>query len=123
MPVAKAAALKAIVLDDSSAEAHTSLAIVKMTYDWDFPGAERELKRATSLNPNHATAHHIYSILLGVLGRPEESLAEIRKAVQVDPLSMPVRNMLAARLQLTSDVTKHCKRTVRPWNSIPTRHI
>ena len=89
MPVAKAAALKAIASDDSSAEAHTSLAIVKMTYDWDFPEAEREFKRATSLNPNYATAHHMYSILLGILGRPEESLAEIRKAVEVDPLSMP----------------------------------
>ena len=98
MPMAKAAALKALALDDISAEAHTSLGIVKLSYDWDFPGAEQEFKRATHLNPNYATAHHIYSILLGVLGRPEESIAEIRKAVEVDPLSMPVRNMLAARL-------------------------
>jgi len=98
MPMAKAAALKALALDDISAEAHTSLGIVKLSYDWDFPGAEQEFKRATHLNPNYATAHHIYSILLGVLGRPEESIAEIHKAVEVDPLSMPVRNMLAARL-------------------------
>jgi TolB-like protein/DNA-binding winged helix-turn-helix (wHTH) protein/Tfp pilus assembly protein PilF len=98
MPLARAAALKAIQLDDSSAEGHTSLALVKMTFDWDFPGAEQEFKRATALNPNYATAHNGYSILLGLLGRPDASIAEIRKAVEVDPLSIPVRNMLAARL-------------------------
>jgi TolB-like protein len=98
MPLAKAAALKAVELDDNSAEAHASLGTVKMSYDWDFPGAERELKRAVTLNPNYSNGHHAYSVLLSVLGRPEESIAEIRKAAEVDPLSIPVRNMLAARL-------------------------
>jgi TolB-like protein/Tfp pilus assembly protein PilF len=98
MPLAEAAALKAVELDDNSAEAHASLGTVKMSYDWDFPGAERELKRAVTLNPNYSNGHHAYSVLLSVLGRPEESIAEIRKAAEVDPLSIPVRNMLAARL-------------------------
>jgi TolB-like protein/DNA-binding winged helix-turn-helix (wHTH) protein len=98
MPLAKAAALKALELDENLAEAHTSLGVVKFSYDWDFPGAEQELKRATALNPNYSNAHHAYSVLLGVLGRPDESIAEIRKAVEVDPLSVPVRNMLASRL-------------------------
>jgi tetratricopeptide (TPR) repeat protein len=98
MPKAKAAAQKAIELDEASAEGHTSLALVKMSFEWDFAGAEQEFKRATALNPNYATAHHGYSILLGLLGRTEESVAEIRKAVEVDPLSVPVRNMLAAKL-------------------------
>jgi len=98
MPLAKGSAQKAITLDDSSAEGHTSLGLVKMSFDWDFPGAEHEFQRATTLNSNYATAHHAYSILLGLLGRQEESLAEIRKAVEVDPLSVPVRNMLAAKL-------------------------
>jgi len=98
MPLAKASAQKAITLDGSSAEGHTSLGLVKMSFDWDFPGAEQEFRRATALNPNYATAHHVYSILLGLLGRQEESLAEIRKAVEVDPLSVPVRNMLATKL-------------------------
>jgi tetratricopeptide (TPR) repeat protein len=98
MPRAKAAAQKAIELDDASAEAHTSLGLVKMSFDWDFAGAEREFKRATELNPNYATAHHGYSILLGLLGRKEESVAEIRKAAEVDPISVPVRNMLALKL-------------------------
>jgi TolB-like protein/DNA-binding winged helix-turn-helix (wHTH) protein/Tfp pilus assembly protein PilF len=98
MPLAKAAALKALELDGNLAEAHASLGVVKFSYDWDFPGAEQELKRATALNPNYSNAHHAYSVLLGVLGRPDESIAEIRKAVEVDPLSIPVRNMLASRL-------------------------
>ena len=98
LPLSRAAALKAVELDDNSAEAHASLGTVKMTYDWDFPGAEQELKRAVTLNPNYSYGHHIYSILLGVLGRPDESIAEIRKAAEVDPLSVPVRNMLASRL-------------------------
>jgi serine/threonine protein kinase/Tfp pilus assembly protein PilF len=99
LPLAKAAALKAIQLDDNSAEGHTSLAIVKGMYDWDFPGAVDELKRAIALNPNYATAHHFYSVLLGALGRNDEAIAEMRKAVEVDPLSIPVRNMLANKLE------------------------
>ena len=99
MPLAKAAALKAIQLDDNSAEGHTSLGIVKAMYDWDFPGAEQELKRAIALNPNYATTHHIYSVLLGALGHNDDAIAEMRKAVEVDPLSIPVRNMLADKLE------------------------
>jgi tetratricopeptide (TPR) repeat protein len=98
MPLARAAALKALELDPNLGEGHTSLGIVKLTYEWDFPGAEDEFKHAIARNPNYATAHHFYSILLGVLNRPDESIAEIRKAAEVDPLSVPVRNMLAERL-------------------------
>jgi tetratricopeptide (TPR) repeat protein len=90
--------LKSVQLDDNSAEGHASLGVVKLSYDWDFSGAEQELKRATSLNPNYSNGHHAYSVLLGAMGRPEESIAEIRKAAEVDPLSIPVRNMLAMRL-------------------------
>jgi serine/threonine protein kinase/tetratricopeptide (TPR) repeat protein len=98
MPLAKAAAQKALELDPNLAEGHTSLGVIKLAYEWDFLGAEEEFKRAIALNPNYATTHHFYSILLGVLHRPEESIAEIRKAAEVDPLSVPVRNMLAMRL-------------------------
>jgi serine/threonine protein kinase/tetratricopeptide (TPR) repeat protein len=98
MPLSRAAALKAIELDDSAGEGHASLGVVKFSYDWDFAGAEQELKRAVRLSPNFSNAHQTYAVLLGVLQRPDESLAEIRKAVEVDPLSMPVRNMFASRL-------------------------
>jgi eukaryotic-like serine/threonine-protein kinase len=99
IPIAKAAALKAIQLDDNSAEGHTSLGFIKAMYDWDFPGAEQELKRAIALNPNYATAHHVYAVVLGALGRNDDAIAEMRKAVEVDPLSVPVRNMLADKLE------------------------
>jgi serine/threonine protein kinase/tetratricopeptide (TPR) repeat protein len=99
IPLAKAAGLKAIQLDDNSAEGHTSLGFVKAMGEWDFPGAEQELKRAIALNPNYATAHHVYAVLLGALGRNDDAIAEMRKAVEVDPLSVPVRNMLADKLE------------------------
>jgi serine/threonine protein kinase len=99
MPLAKAAAMKALELDPNLAEGHASLGIVKMTYEWDFSDSETEMKRAIALNPNYATAYHFYSILLGILNRPDESIAAIRKAVEVDPLSVPVRNMLVDRLR------------------------
>jgi tetratricopeptide (TPR) repeat protein len=64
MPRAKAAALKALQLNDSLAEAHTSLAFVMMHYEWDWPGSEKEFKRALELNPDYATAHQWYAIWL-----------------------------------------------------------
>jgi TolB-like protein/Tfp pilus assembly protein PilF len=99
IPLAKAAAVKAIQLDDNSAEGHTSLGFVKAMGEWDFPGAEQELKRAIALNPNYATAHHVYAVVLGALDRNDDAIAEMRKAVEVDPLSVPLRNMLANKLE------------------------
>jgi serine/threonine-protein kinase len=89
-PKAKAAAEEAIKLDDSLAEAHSSLALVKFMYEWDWGGAEREFKRAIELDPNYATAHKWYGRYLGDMGRKEESLAEGTRAVALDPLSRAV---------------------------------
>src|SRR5207245_5650629 len=69
---AKAAALKALEIDDTLAEAHASLGGIKADYDWDFAGAESELKRAIELNPNYATAHHWYAQYLSGMGRHQE---------------------------------------------------
>src|SRR2546429_412815 len=88
MPRARAAALKALELDDSLAEAHTSLAFVRMHFDWDWPGAEREFVRALQLNPGYATAHHWYAFWLIAQGRAEDALQEIRAAQRLDPLSL-----------------------------------
>jgi TolB-like protein/Flp pilus assembly protein TadD len=88
LPKAREAALKALEIDDTLAEAHTSLAFVKFSYDWDWAGAEREFKRAHELNPNYATAHHWYAYYLIAMGRPDEALAEIRHAQALDPLSL-----------------------------------
>jgi serine/threonine protein kinase/TolB-like protein/Tfp pilus assembly protein PilF len=86
MPKAKAAALKALSLDDTLSEAHASLAYVKLHYDWDWPGTEKEIKRAIEVNPNNANAHHWYSHYLMTTGRVRESLTESKRALELDPL-------------------------------------
>lgn len=88
MPLARAAALKALQIDESLAEAHTSLAFVRMHYDWNWPGAEKEFQRAIELNPDYATAQQWHAYDLMVMGRTEESLAEIHRAQELDPLSL-----------------------------------
>ncbi len=98
MPLARAAAQKAVELDSNSAEGHASLATVKLAYDWNFQEAEAEFERAIALNPNYEWAHHAYSALLIAAGRPDEAVAQARKAVEVDPLSVPARNILALEL-------------------------
>jgi tetratricopeptide (TPR) repeat protein len=87
-PKAKEAALKALQLDDTLAEAHTSLAFIKMAYDLDWTGAEKELQRAFELNPNYAYAHVLHGINLRTTGRLEEAIAEEKRAVELDPLSL-----------------------------------
>jgi Tfp pilus assembly protein PilF len=90
---AREAAMKALELDDALGEAHNALANVKAVYDWDWPGAEREYKRAIELNPGYATAHEWYGGLLSELGRHEEALAEIKRAQQLDPLSLIINTV------------------------------
>jgi TolB-like protein/DNA-binding winged helix-turn-helix (wHTH) protein/Flp pilus assembly protein TadD len=88
MPKARAAALRALELDQSLAEAHASLALVKENYDYDWPGAEKEFQRAIQLNPQYATAHQWYAEFLSWQGRFDEALAESELARQLDPLSL-----------------------------------
>jgi tetratricopeptide (TPR) repeat protein len=92
MPKAKAAALAALRLDDSLAEAHTSLAFEEMHYEWDWPASEREFKRALELNPNYATAHQWYALWLMAQGTPEQALAELSLAERADPLSIIIKS-------------------------------
>jgi serine/threonine-protein kinase len=87
-PKAKAAAMKALEIDDTLTEAHTSLGDILFVYDWNFAGSSRELQRAIELNPNYATAHHWYGENLGNLGRFDEGLAELKRAQELDPLSL-----------------------------------
>ena len=86
-PKAKAAAERALELDDSLAEAHTSLARLSISYDWNWPAAEREYLRAIELNPNYAEAHQWYGFYLTVMGRFDEAIREIDRAQELDPLS------------------------------------
>jgi TolB-like protein/DNA-binding winged helix-turn-helix (wHTH) protein len=88
MPKGRAAALKALQLDDTLAEAHTSLALIAENYEYDWQTAEKEFQRAIQLDPGYATAHQWYAEYLSWLGRFEEALAESEKARRLDPLSM-----------------------------------
>jgi adenylate cyclase len=86
-PRARAAALKALELDESSAHAHLALAVIKTYYDWDWAGAEREFKRAIELNPSLAEAHAHYGWYLHLFGRNDEGLAEEKRSTELDPLT------------------------------------
>jgi len=100
-PRAKAAAAKAIEIDPSMAEAHASLGLVKFQYDWDWPGAEKEFKQTLRLNPNYGSGHHFYADFLKALGRFDEALDEIRKAQQLDPLSLAINTGVGHVLYLS----------------------
>jgi len=88
---AKTAALKALELDPYLAEALACLGSLKTNWEWDFPGAEKDFKRAIELKPGYATAHQWYAFLLARLGRFEEMIAEISRASELDPLSTRIR--------------------------------
>ena len=112
MPKARAAALKALELDSGS-EAHTSLGLVKFFFDWDLDGAGQEFRTALALNPNYAIAYQAHSVLLGATNRHEQSIAEARRGLEVDPLSVPVNNivgeMLSAARQWTPAIDQYRK--------------
>jgi tetratricopeptide (TPR) repeat protein len=88
-PKAKAAATRALEIDETLAEAHTAMAAVLMNYDWNLQESNREFERAIELNPNYATAHHWYAREnLVIMGQFDRSLAEMRRAQELDPLSL-----------------------------------
>src|SRR5207249_2223567 len=93
-PKSKAAAMQALDIDDSLAEAHTSLGLVKEHFEWDWAGAEQEFKHAIELNPNLATAHHRYGDYLTNMGRFEEGMAQTKKAQELDPLSLIINTTM-----------------------------
>lgn len=88
MPKARAAALKALQLDESLADAHAALGWVRFNYDWDWAAAETEFRRAIELKPSYATAHQWYAVYLSAMGRPDEALSEATRALELDPLSL-----------------------------------
>jgi TolB-like protein/DNA-binding winged helix-turn-helix (wHTH) protein/Flp pilus assembly protein TadD len=100
-PKAKAAATKALKLDNTLGEAHTSLAFVLDLFDWDWAAAEREYRRAVELSPSYATAHQWYSWHLILLGRNSEVITEMRKAESLDPLSLIISADMADVLLIT----------------------
>ncbi|MGB8590117.1 MAG: tetratricopeptide repeat protein [Candidatus Acidiferrales bacterium] len=93
-PEATTAAMKALQLDDNSADAHTSLADIQSVYEWKWSEAEAQYRRAIELNPSYAIAHQWYASYLVAMGRPEESISEAKQALQLDPLSLIINSNL-----------------------------
>jgi TolB-like protein/DNA-binding winged helix-turn-helix (wHTH) protein/Tfp pilus assembly protein PilF len=115
LPRAKAAATKALALDDRLAEAHTSLAFILDLYEWDWDTAEKEYKRAIALYPGYATAHHWYAWHLIVTGRTSEGIAQLKTAESLDPLSLIISADLADALciaHLYDESVKQSRRTL-----------
>ena len=90
-PQAKRAIERALEIDKTLSDAHTALGLIKLYYDWDWEGAEVELKRGIELSPNSAVAHDDYSLYLGAVGRVDEAIAEAKRSLELDPLS-PIAN-------------------------------
>lgn len=90
MPRAKAAVLKALKIDGSLGEAHSSLANILTDFEWDWRGAQKEYERAIELNPNHAHGHHVYANYLAKIGRMDQAIDELKKAKELDPLSLHI---------------------------------
>ena len=88
VPLARAAAQRALELDNSLVTPLVSLADVKVHYEWDWVGAEQLCKQAIELNPNYGEAHHVYATLLAALGRTNEAIAEARRAHEIEPLNL-----------------------------------
>jgi serine/threonine protein kinase/TolB-like protein/Tfp pilus assembly protein PilF len=94
MPQAKAAAIKALEIDDTLSEAHASLAVIKAFYDWEWAEAESEYKRAIEYNPGYASAHHWYGWYLALMGRLDQAITEITQAYELDPGSLEINTDL-----------------------------
>lgn len=97
-PKARAAARRALEIDDSLAEADASLGFISYRFDWQWPDSERHFKRALALKPNYATAHHWYGESLAATGRSDDSLGELGRAQELDPLSLPINTDLGQSL-------------------------
>jgi TolB-like protein/Tfp pilus assembly protein PilF len=90
MPKARAAAMKALEIDETLSEAHSTLGMIGMLYDWDWTEAERAYQRAIQLSPENAMAHQRYGMYLDLMGRFDEGMAEMKLAQELDPLSLPI---------------------------------
>ena len=125
-PQARAAAMKALELDGTLAEPHASLAYVHFYYDWDWPKAEAEFKQAIALNPNYATAHDWYSYYLTAMGRPDEALVEIRRAQELDPLSLVISTDMGFHLfykRRYDETIQQLRKTLQMNPKFPLAHL
>lgn len=116
MPKAKEAAMNALAMDNTLAEAHASLAHILMNYDWNWPEADREFKLSMELNPDYATAHQWYAIhYLTAMGRLEEALQEMKRALELEPTSLVMNAFMGATLYFAGrydEAIEQCRRTL-----------
>lgn len=119
MPHAKELAMTALRIDDNLAEAHASLAGLRKAYDWDWAGAEHEYRRALELNSNYAAARRWYADYLSALGRSQEAIAEIQRALQLDPLSLVINMALGWNLYMAREYDRAAEQSLRTLDMEP----
>jgi len=123
---ARAAAEKAISLDSSLAEPHASLAYISFYFDWNWTAAEAEFKKAIALNPNYATAHDYYCYFLTAMQRPNEARAQIERALQLDPLSLPINSDVGFQMVYSYQydaAIEQLKKTLQMNPKFPLAHL
>jgi serine/threonine-protein kinase len=106
LPIAKDYAFRALRLDNTNCEAHISLGVIALLYEWDFPEAEKQFKLAINLNPDNSQAHFWYSRLLALLGRKDESLVHCELARELEPMSTSTEMNLGASYYIARDYEK-----------------
>jgi TolB-like protein/DNA-binding winged helix-turn-helix (wHTH) protein/Tfp pilus assembly protein PilF len=124
-PRSKAAALKALSMDNSLAEAHVSLLSTLTDYDWDWQGAEREFRAAVAIDPNYAVAYQYYGYALFGMGRGEEGIVAMRHAAELDPVSPSVQTSLAwgyFLLRRDEQAVDRCKRVLELYPDFVPAH-
>jgi TolB-like protein/DNA-binding winged helix-turn-helix (wHTH) protein/Tfp pilus assembly protein PilF len=124
-PRAKAAAVRALELDNTLSEAHTSLAFCLDAFDWDLKSAGTEFRRGIDLNPGYATAHHWHAWHLSMLGRNDDAIAEMKKALRLDPLSLIINADLAELLLIAhfaDESIQQSRRTIEMDVNFPLAH-
>jgi serine/threonine protein kinase/Tfp pilus assembly protein PilF len=123
MPKAKAYTEKALAIDDSLAEAHTSLAFVKMNYQFDWSGAEKEFTRAIELSPNYPVAHQFYGGCLVQQGRTDQGLRECKRGLELDPLSLAINWYLGLNLYYARQYDKAMEQLRKTIQMEPNYHL
>ncbi len=126
MPKAKAAAAKALQIDESLAEAHITLAHVAVNFDWDWAASEKKFKRGIELNPNYSTGHQWYAIhYLTPIGRFDEALAEVKRAQELDPLSPLMNTFVGSTLYFArryEEAARQCQKAFEMDPNFPVTH-
>ncbi|MRR38837.1 tetratricopeptide repeat protein, partial [bacterium] len=120
-----AAALKALAIDPGLAEAHAALAYVEGDYYWNWPASEKSFKKALDLNPEYADGHHWYGEHLSAMGRYPEALAEYRRALELDPLSLIINTNIAHAYYFSRDyhrAIEQCRQAIALDANFPNAH-